>query len=509
MPSHSASSLWQAKNPSASLRWSLFILAVAALAASLLFVKTVGSPLSLAPLLLFAAWRFLPLLGEKADQSILILFMILCLAIDDMSQVPWGRQLDIFTEEIGVILFKSYGLTGMEYFAIGLSAWLVLARSRSHVLLWFREGLPKIVGVGFLIFAASTVAGIYGLSTGANFTTYLIQTRFLHIFPFWVFIGFVLLRDTVFTERLIFWVTWMVVLKSLQALLVFLIYRDSFQEAEYLIDHYFSAYSVIALVALSAYFLRSKNALFRLFLVTSALVVLAAYFLNDRRTSYVGAGLAVFALLALLPSAWYRRNGPRLLLASFAGLLFVGATWKLPPPLGFVGSTIRSFGSEDGTEGPSYRDLENANIFGAAASSPLTGIGYGKEFEEKFPMPDISFVYERYRMLPHNLFLAAWGFGGPLTIAATSLIFVTMIWLAGRLIREGWQTPLAFFGIVALFYALQYFSYTFGDIGLQINRNQMFGGLFLGGSFRLLQLLGKSGLKEKARVGEGAVTHAN
>lgn len=501
MPSHPTSSLWQLKNPAASLRWSLFLLALAALAAALLFVKTVGSPLCLAPLIVFAGWRFLPLLGEKADQRILIGFMILCLAIDDMSQVPWGRQLDILTEELGIILFKSYGLTGMEYFAIFFSVWLVLARSREQVMIWLRQDLLKVLTVGSLIFAASTLAGIYGLSTGANFNTYLIQTRFLHILPFWVFIGFVLLRDTAFTERLIFWVSLMVVLKSLQAVLVYLIYRDTFREAEYLIDHYFSAYSVIAFVALIRGFLRTRSPLLRLTLVGSALVVLTAYILNDRRTSYVGAGLACFALFGLLPTSWIKRQAPRLIVAALAGGFLIAATWKLPPPLGFIGSTIRSFGSEDGTEGPSYRDLENANIFGAAASSPLTGIGYGKEFEEKFPMPDISFVYERYRMLPHNLFLAAWGFGGPLTIAATSLLFVTMIWLAGRLIRENWGTPLAFFGIVALFYALQYFSYTFGDIGLQINRNQMFAGLFLGGCFRLLQLQ-KQGNMPRRGAGE-------
>ncbi len=489
MPSLPNTSLWQGESPRASLRWSLFLLALAALASSLLFIKYVGQPICLAPLLLFAGWRLLPLLGERADQRIFIGFMVLCLGIDDMSQVAWGRNVDILTEELGVILFKSFGLTGMEYFAIGFSLWLVLARSRQHIMLWMREDVIKIVALASSIFIASTLAGIYGLSTGADFNTYLIQTRFLHILPFWVFIGFVLFRDVEFVQRLIFWITLLVVLKSLQAVLVYLIYRSQFAEAEYLIDHYFSAYSVIASVALIGYFMESRSPLIKVLIAVSSLTVLTAYILNDRRTSYVGVGLAAMLLPALIPAAWLRRHAPKLLFSGGLALAFIGATWPLPPPIGFVGATIRSFGSEDGTEGPSYRDLENANLFGAAASSPLTGIGYGKEFTETYQMPDISFVYARYRMLPHNLFLASWGFGGPLTVAATSLIFVTMIWLAGRLIREGWQTPFAFCGIIALFYALQYFSYTFGDIGLQINRNQMFAGLFLGGSFRLLQCL--------------------
>lgn len=485
--SEPSSYVWRAQRPAARQTLSLVLLAFAALAAALIFVKNPGSPLSLAPLLVFAAWRLLPLLGEKADQHIFIGFLILCFGIDDMSQVPWGRQLDIFTEEIGVILFKSYGLTGMEFFALGFSFWLLLVRSRQQPLIWVRQGLLTLLGLSAAIFLTSTLAGIYGLATGASIQTYLIQTRFLHALPLWTFIGFVLMRDHRFAERAIFWITLMVALKSVQAIAVYLMHRDIFAEAEYLVDHYFSAFSVVAMVAMSYYLCTQKYWGLRLLNALGILATLTTYILNDRRTSFVGFALALMILPGLIPSAWLRRYIPRLMILGAMGIAFVGATWNMPAPIGFVGATIKSFGQEDGSEGPSYRDLENANLFNAAASSPLTGIGLGKEFEEAYPMPDISFVYARYRMLPHNLFLAAWGFGGPLTMAATSLIFVSMIWLAGRMLRTADRSPLFFVGLVALFYGLQYFSYTFGDIGLQINRNQMLAGIFLGGCFRLLK----------------------
>ncbi len=478
---------WRAEQPAASARWSLFLLALAALTSALIFVRMPGQPLSLAPLIVFAAWRFLPLLGEKADQKMFLGFIFLCFAVDDMSQVPWGREIDILTEDLGVILFKSYGLTGMEFFAIGFSLWLILVRSKAQLLYWVRQNIITVIALSSAIFIASTIAGMYGLASGANVQTYLIQTRFLHILPFWTFIGFVLLRDHRYAEQVILWITVMVTLKSAQAIGVYLMHRDVFKLSEYLVDHYFSAFSVVAMVALTRYLWVTRSWPIKLLCALSALTVLTTYVLNDRRTSYVGFALAFFMLPGLIPTAWLRRLLPKLLIAGGVGALFVGATWNMPAPIGFIGATVRSFGSEDGSEGPSYRDLENANLFAAASSSPLTGIGYGKEFTETYPMPDISFVYERYRMLPHNLFLASWGFGGPLTVAATSLIFISLIWMAGLLLRASDRAPVFFPGLIALFYALQYFSYTFGDIGLQINRNQMLAGFFLGGCFRLLQ----------------------
>jgi hypothetical protein len=160
-------------------------------------------------------------------------------------------------------------------------------------------------------------------------------------------------------------------------------------------------------------------------------------------------------------------------------------TWNMPLPLGFIGETYRSFGNETGTGEPSYRDLENANLINAVTQSPVTGIGYGKEFDEVFPMPDISYVYERYKMIPHNLFLASWAFGGPLTISALSLLFATMIAFSGRLLKVSKEPILFLLGIVSLFYFLQYLTYTFGDLGFQIQRNQMLGGLLLGACFRI------------------------
>ncbi len=472
-------------SPSSRVKSWLFLSLAIALSLAI-FALQVGSPLCFAPLVAFAALQVFPKLGERADQQIFLGFLTLCFFVDDISQVAWGREVDTWTEQMGILLFQSFGLTGIEYFALGMSVFVWVTRRPDQHQRWFRLGLGRLLGVGIAIFAASFFAGLYGMLTGSTPNTFFVQIRFLHNLVLWTFLGFVLIRDIDFALRVLYLITALVIAKSLQAIYVYFDNLAVFREAEYLIDHYFSAFSVMAMVVLGYTALRARSILWWPPIALALGSILVAYILNDRRTSYVGVGLAGMLVPFLMPHGWIRQRLPMVVGLGVLAVLYIGGTWNLPAPIGFIGATVRSFGQETGTEGPSYRDLENANLMFAISENPTMGLGYGREFEEKYKMPDISFVYPRYRMVPHNLFLAGWAYGGPITIAATSLVFVCMIWLAGRLMRGGYSPDVWFFGLVSLFYALQYFSYTFGDIGLQINRNQMMAGVLLGGCYRLL-----------------------
>ena len=122
----------------------------------------------------------------------------------------------------------------------------------------------------------------------------------------------------------------------------------------------------------------------------------------------------------------------------------------------------------------------------AIGSAPILGLGTGQEFNEVFRTPDISFVYDRYRMIPHNLFLAAWAYGGLLGILTVSIIFAQMISLSGSLFWQSNDPAIAAFGVCAFFFLLQDIVYTFCDLGLQIPRNRMLAGVLFGGVCRLL-----------------------
>ena len=153
-----------------------------------------------------------------------------------------------------------------------------------------------------------------------------------------------------------------------------------------------------------------------------------------------------------------------------------------PGPIGFIRGPLLSIINES-SELPSYRDLENANLLNAAATSPLTGLGTGREFEEVYPMPDISFVYDRYKMIPHNLLLASWSYQGPLGIATLLLMFSFMLGVAVKLFSLGH----IYAGVAGIFFITQYFAFTYADLALQIPRNQLFAGVLTGGLYALLR----------------------
>lgn len=467
---------------------SLLILLLCCLSSGFLYGLTAGSPLCLAPLVLFIAHFCLKVVMKRKspDQDILLGFLVFSFLIDDISQVAWGRSVDTITEAMGAILFKSFGLTGMETFAIMVTGWLVLRKAPRLLREWTELGFFPILIVSFGVFIASFMAGFTGVMSGGQINTMFIQLRFLHCLPLWVFIGFMIWRDREFTRKALKGITVAMVLKSFQALFVFIThYAQYTQHEEYLVDHYFSGFAVITLVCLVYYFFVQKSYAGRAMILASMGAVGLAFILNDRRTSYVGVVFALAILPALMPFRLIRKYFPHALLLGLSFGLFTAITWNMPKPIGFIGGFYRSFGSETGVEEPSYRDLENANLFNAVTQSPFSGIGYGKEFDEVFPMPDISYVYERYRMIPHNLFLASWGFGGPATIGAVSLLFATMIACAGALFKKAREPHIFLLGVVSLFFFLQYLTYTFGDLGFQIQRNQMLGGLLLGACFRI------------------------
>ncbi|MBC7659022.1 MAG: hypothetical protein H7249_04875 [Chitinophagaceae bacterium] len=475
-------------NAQGSSTSSLKLLLLCCFLSAGIFMMTKGSPVSLLPIGLYTLGIVLSvaLKRPRPDQDILLGFLILSFFVDDISEVAWGRTVDTWTEEAGALLFKSYGLTGMEVFAIVMAACLALSQFPRLFRDWYRIGLLNVTTVGFGVFIASLIAGVFGVFDGGKVNTMFIQIRFLHCLPLWVFIGFVVWRDRDFSNKALKWSTIMLVLKSIQAVFVYYTHYELYkQHEEYLVDHYFSGFAVIALVVLLMTLIRDKRFIMRLLCLASISFVSLAYLFNDRRTSYVGLAFALALLPVLMPFRIIRRFAIRGTLAIAGAVLFTMITWHMPAPLGFIGNLYRSFGTETGYEEPSYRDLENANLLHAVTSRPMTGIGYGKEFDEVFPMPDISYVYERYRMIPHNLFLASWAFGGPLTIAALSLLFAAMIATAGKLFQKAREPDLLLLGLVSLFYFLQYLTYTFGDLGFQIQRNQMMAGLLFGACFRI------------------------
>ena len=468
--------------------WKDMIALLLAIGLSLLlffFLKQPMVSLSPLPILLVAVWIIFPKLGPRSDQAIFLGFFILCFFIDDVAFAPWGT-VNTFTKEMGIILFQSFGLTGIEVFAISFAILCFIITSREEHRRWIRLGIRPFLLIASLVFFSALIATGFGLITGGSLVTSLIQIRFMYLFPIWAFIGFVVLRDESYFRKIFFWLTMLMVFKSLQLIFNYMLNREVYAEAEYIYEHYFSAYLTVAMLQLLYWMWRRPEGLVKLICLLAFALSMLAYILDARRTSYVGIPFAIAILLFFLPKTFMRVYGRWIVTTVVFSGVITAATWNLPAPFGLVGSLYRSFGQETGSGEPSYRDLENANLFREVSMAPLTGLGFGKEFDEVYPLPSISHVYPRYKMIPHNQLLFAWSYGGPLTVASLSLLFVTMIALAGRLIYDEDMVGYRYLGIFCLFFFVQFFSYVFGDLGLQSNRNLLLGGLLMGGCFRLL-----------------------
>jgi hypothetical protein len=465
--------------------WVDMLVFIVALAVSLgLFMRESLLPFSPLPLLAVVAWIIMPRLGSRSDQLIFLGFFILAFFTDDRAQEPWNA-IGSITEDLGYILFHSFGLAGIEVFAIGFALLCVIITKREEKLAWLRLGLVPLMLVASAVFTTALVGVLFGVGTGGELATALIQIRLFYLLPLWTFIGFVVMRDQEFFRKIFFWLTMLVVVKSFQALFIWLTNRGELADMEYLYEHYFSAYQVVAMLHLLQYAWRRPEFLAKAASIMGLLVTVVVYALNNRRTSYVGIPFALIALPFFLPRSFMKRYGRMIITASLAAGTLTLVTWPLPVG---VGALYRSFGAETGQIGPSYRDLENANMLREVSQAPLTGMGYGKEFEEVYPMPSVADKYPRYKMIPHNALLSSWCYGGPLTIAGVSLVFLLMFGLAGRLIYDEHMVGYRYIGIFCLFYFMQLFSYVFGDIGLTVHKNQLLGGLFLGGCYRIYQM---------------------
>lgn len=470
-------------DPSRDLKITMSLLLPLIVLCSAIYFRAPDQPFALVPLILFALWRFMPKLGPNSDQRIFLGFFVVCYMLDDTAWNPWIGKSTI-TEVAGDLLFKSFGVTGMEAFVHLFTLFIIVTTRWEAKQHWMKLGIHKFLMIPLAVLVTSILASAYGIAKGGQFETAMIQIRYIYLLPLWCFIGFTVIRSKEYFEKLIFWLTVVVVIKSFQGFYIWVTNRDYYREAEYLYDHHFSAYAVAVLFALFYYLYKYPSKFLRFVNVSSIGIVLVVLKLNERRTATAAAIFTIMALVFLLPPNILRRWGRTMLFAGVVGLGLLAASWKIP----VIGpdAILKGFKDNPNEQGPSYRDLENANIMREVARAPLTGLGYGHEFDEVYMMPSIVEIYARYKMNPHNAFLATWSYGGPLTMTAASLYILFMITTAGRMVSSSYTDGLRFIGVVTLCFFIEYFSFFFGDLGLQVNRLALLGGVFIGGVVRLL-----------------------
>ncbi|RZA11661.1 MAG: hypothetical protein EOP10_32720, partial [Proteobacteria bacterium] len=160
-------------NDQGSSKLPLKLLILSCVASGLIFFITNGSPLCFLPIVLYAAFYGLKAVTKRSrpDQDILLGFLILSFFVDDISQVAWGRTIDTWTEAAGALLFRSFGISGMEAFALILSLWLIITRLPHSFRAWYQAGFVNVMVIALGVFLCSLGAGLFGTLDGGDINT--------------------------------------------------------------------------------------------------------------------------------------------------------------------------------------------------------------------------------------------------------------------------------------------------------------------------------------------------
>jgi O-antigen ligase len=112
-----------------------------------------------------------------------------------------------------------------------------------------------------------------------------------------------------------------------------------------------------------------------------------------------------------------------------------------------------------------YRDGENYNLIYTLRENPLLGTGFGRPFDEKQPLDDISGGFKEWRYLPHNAVLGLWAFTGLVGFSGLWSVLVVGLLLAARSYRYARSSGDRIAASAAMAGIAVYLIHCWGDIG--------------------------------------------
>jgi len=167
-----------------------------------------------------------------------------------------------------------------------------------------------------------------------------------------------------------------------------------------------------------------------IYAVLAAVPISGAIIVNNRRLAWLAVGVAFVLMYLLLPKGRTRTKVNRVLLVLSPFILtYIAVGWGNPTGIFKpVGSISTMFGEHQDTSSL-MRDIENYNLMKTLKSSPLFGLGWGREYIEELRAIDISSIFPQYRYLPHNSLLGAVAFTGMFGFAGIWQMVIVSVYL--------------------------------------------------------------------------------
>jgi hypothetical protein len=423
-----------------------------------------------------------------------------------LAAIAWRPRVGLYVTWAMVLMFEAGGPDPMmlagAYFHGGLSAtvgltgliasplellllltfgiWLVQGLARHH--LEYRGGA---LGWQVLLFSLLLVYGLVrGLAAGGNVNIALWESRFLFYIP----LCYVLAANTIRSRRHV----GTLIAIGLVAMGVFAL--EGAYRRLYLIDTgtlgvimefaysheavIFLGELILLVVALQVFGGPLWQRLLGLVLLPLAVYTLLA---TERRAGYICFMLAFVALALVFLFAHRKAFFFIAVPVLVAAAIYLPIFWNASGLIGQPARAVRSLYEPDPRDAASnlYRDLETINVRATIESSPLLGIGFGREFLFVVGMPDLSF-WQFWHYMPHHNILWVWLKTGAIGFVLFWVLMGTALMRGAYLLRvlRGPEArvfaALAFTGIVSTLI------FCWVDLGLTMGRVTVFLGISMG-----------------------------
>ena len=437
------------------------------------FFATAGNfAAALLPLMAASIWLARNWLAHLSIARMMHVLIASALILD----VPAARtfnELTPLSKVVGAYLFNGIATwTGLQIssptvFELASYALAGLAIYRG----WTSRSNPKPPAAGWLV--AGLIPGVALLATavggarGHEFSSSLTQARFLPLYGAWTLIGIFGVTRKVEAIGLFWVVVVAATLKSLQGLYVYFgPYGGTLGGREYLIDHSTSDFLATAMIFIAACaLLQVPLHGVKRWATMAALAPLATvYIVNDRRSSFLGVLMSALMIPFLMPAPMRRRyirwTGAAVILVALAA-----GSWRMVADDAPDSSHDHSlFAAAD--HSADYRDLENFDLYELVRSHQVLGFGFGARIPMVAALPDITFAYDLFDLIPHNTLLFLWACAGPMGVAGLAAYAVFGIAAAGRIIRRSRDAESCVVGIMGFTMVVRWLVYTYADMGL-------------------------------------------
>ncbi len=402
------------------------------------------------------------------------------MTVDLVSEVPYeGRWQSplyfpgklLFINLSNVIGVPGLGFPMLDIATVGILVLYAYRRANGIKIDPPTPSLPKPLVLGLLVLLATIawlqVFGIY--INGGNSRVATWQWHQMAALPLLILLFNVSLqgpRDFRILGKLI--VVGCCTKAFLGAWFIVMIARPRGYYFEYATTHSDSMLYVTGLMSvLMAWYHEPSRKTLKQLLIVSGIIFMGMHY-NDRRLGYVSFVFALIAAFMLTPKSHVKVKFLRvglLLLPFFPFYVAVG--WANPTgifsPVGIFKSVIEGDPNVEGDM--DYRDKENLNVIYTWEANPILGRGWGHEFDEIIPLPDISHAFADYRYHPHNSVIGMLAFGGVVGFSGLWAWISMAVFLTVRAYYRA-REPLQQAGaLVAMSVYVSYTNQCFGDMG--------------------------------------------